>query len=88
MLRVQKLVDMKGEAACREYIDMMKVTFNDAADNLWVIGKTAINSFSEGDEQKMMTIGLKRFTKYEPVNTKEARQRIAQKLIAENKYCF
>lgn len=88
LLRVQKLVDMKGEAACQEYIDMMKVTFNDAADNLWVIGKNAINSFAEGDEQKMMTIGLKRFSKYEAVNTKEARQRIAQKLIAENKYCF
>jgi hypothetical protein len=88
LLRVQKLVDMKGEAACQEYIDIMKVTFYDTADNLWVIGKNAINSFAEGDEQKMMTIGLKRFSKYEAVNTKEARQRIAQKLIAENKYCF
>jgi alkylation response protein AidB-like acyl-CoA dehydrogenase len=88
MLRVEKLVSMKGEEACKEYIDMMKVTFNDAADNMWVEGKNAINAFAEGDEQKMMTIGLKRFTKFEAVNTKEARQRIAQKLIAENKYCF
>lgn len=88
MLRAEKLVALRGEAAAQIYIDIMRVTFNDVADKLWVSGKNAINSFAEGDEQKMMIIGLKRFTKFEPVNTKEARQRIAQKLIEENRYCF
>lgn len=88
MLRVQKLVALKGEAACQEQIDMMRVLFYDTADALWVTGKNAVNSFAEGDELRMMTLGLKRFTKVEPVNTKEARQRIALKIIESNRYCF
>lgn len=88
MLRVQKLVSMKGEEACKEYIDIMKVLFYDSADQLFILGKNAINSFAEGDEQRMMTIGVKRWTKYEAFNCKEARQRIANKLIEANKYCF
>jgi alkylation response protein AidB-like acyl-CoA dehydrogenase len=88
LLRVQKLVAMKGEAACAEYIDMMRVLFYDSADQIFIIGKNAINSFAEGDEQRMMTIGVKRWTKYEAVNTKEARQRIAIKMIEANKYCY
>ncbi|MEN9640715.1 MAG: hypothetical protein RLZZ262_2584, partial [Bacteroidota bacterium] len=42
----------------------------------------------EGDEQRMLLMGLKRFTKTAPVNTIEARRRVAKKLIEENKYCF
>jgi hypothetical protein len=51
-------------------------------------GKDAINAFTEGDEQRMMLMGLKRFTKVAPYNTKEARRRVAAKLIEEKKYCF
>lgn len=88
MLRVQKLVAIKGEAACQNQIDMMKVLFYETGDQLWVTGKEAINSFAEGDEQRMMIMGLKRWSKVEPLNVKECRQRIAQTLIDANKYCF
>lgn len=88
LLRVQKLVAQKGEETNKEQIAMMKVLFYDTADQLWINGRNAINSFAEGDEQIMMTAGLKRFTKVAPLNTKEARQSIAQKIIAENRYCF
>lgn len=87
-LRVEKLVSMRGEEACREQIDIMQVYINDAADRINKSGKEAINSFAQGDEQRMMLMGLKRFTKTEPLNTKEARRRVAAKLLAENKYCF
>ncbi|MFH1004056.1 MAG: acyl-CoA dehydrogenase family protein [Bacteroidota bacterium] len=87
-LRVEKLVSMKNEENCKEQIDIMRVYINDAADRINKNGKEAINSFAQGDEQRMMLMGLKRFTKTEPLNTKEARRRIAAKLISENKYCY
>jgi hypothetical protein len=67
---------------------MAKTYVSAAADKIWVEGKEAINSFADGDEQKMMLIGLKRFTKTTPINTKELRRTIADKLIAENKHCY
>lgn len=88
LLRVEKLVKRNGEAAHAELIDIVNVFFNDAADRINIKGKNAINSFAEGDEQRMMLMGLKRFTKTEPFNVKEARRRIAAKAIDANKYPF
>ncbi len=88
MLRVEKLVSMRGEDACKEQLAMMRVYVNDTCDKIALIGKEAINSYAEGDELRMMVMGLKRFTKQEPFNVKNNRQLIAEKLIAENKYCF
>ena len=88
LLRVEKLTGIRGEAACSVHIDMMRTWLNDAADRISKNGKDAINAFTEGDEQRMMLMGLKRFTKVAPYNTKESRRRIAAKLIEENKYCF
>ncbi|HXC04885.1 MAG TPA: acyl-CoA dehydrogenase family protein, partial [Bacteroidia bacterium] len=88
MLRVEKLVGIRGEVACKEHLAIMRVYMNDAADRINKNGKEAINSFAEGDEQRMMLMGLKRFTKTEPFNSKEGRRIVAAKLITENKYCF
>ena len=88
LLRVMKMVDQKGEAACAHYIDIMRTYLYDAADNVNKFGKDAINSFAEGDEQRMILMGLKRFTKAEPFNTKDARRRVADKMISEGRYCF
>lgn len=86
LLRVMKLTDKQGEARASIQTDMMRCYLNDAADHVNKAGKEAINSFAEGDEQRMMLLGLKRFTKTAPYNSKEARRRIADKLIAANKY--
>ena len=51
-------------------------------------GKDAINSFAEGDEQRMMLLGLKRFTKMASFNTKNARRLIATKMIEANKFIY
>lgn len=88
LLRTEKLVAMRGEAACQEQLAMMRVYVNEACDNIWVSGKEALNSFAEGDELRMMLMGLKRFTKQEPFNSKVARQVIAEKLINQNRYCY
>ena len=58
----------------------------DAADQIAKHGKDAINAFAEGDEQRMLQLGLKRFTKTENFNSKEAKRKIADKLIALGKY--
>ncbi len=87
-LRVEKLVGIKGEEACKEQIAMMKVYINDAADKINKAGKDAIASFAEGDEQRMILMGLKRFAKTTPLNVRDARRLVAAKLLTENKYCY
>ena len=86
LLRVIKMTDKQGEDATSLQKDMMNCYLNDAVDAVNKAGKEAINAFADGDEQRMMLLGLKRFTKTAPFNSKEARRRIADKLIAENKY--
>jgi len=86
LLRAEKLVDQRGEAACAFELDIMRTYLYDAADQIHKAGKDAINAFADGDEQRMMLLGLKRFTKVEPFNSKEAKRRIAARLTADNKY--
>lgn len=88
LLRVMKLTDKTDEENAKVQIAMMKCYLNDAVDKVAKAGKEAINAFAEGDEQKMMLLGLKRFTKTEPFNSKDARRIIADKLIEEGKYVF
>jgi hypothetical protein len=88
LLRVQKLAALRGENAVPLDADMLRCYLNDAVDTVNKHGKEAINAFADGDEQRMMLLGLKRFTKYGPFNSKDARRRIADKMIAEGKYCF
>ncbi len=88
LLRVMKMVDQRGEAACQHHLDIMRTYIYDAADRINKSGKDAVNGFSDGDELRMILMGLKRFTKAESFNTKNARRRIADKMIAEGKYCY
>ena len=86
-LRVEKLAGQQPEKAT-EQIEMMKVYISDAADRIYKAGKEALNSFAEGDERKLMLMGLKRFTKTDDVNTTAGRRKIAAKIITQNHYCF
>lgn len=88
LLRVDKLISMRGEEACKDEIAIVKTFFYDIADKIHKAGKDAIHSFVEGDEAKMMLMGLRRFTKIEGVNTKEYRQQIALRVIEAGKYNF
>ncbi len=88
LLRAMKLADRQGEENTKYVLDIMRTYLYDAADKVNKSGKDAINAFAEGDEQRMILMGLKRFTKADPFNTKEARRRIADKMIEENRYCF
>src|SRR4030095_4163434 len=88
LLHVIKLTETYGETSAALQIDMMRTYLYDAADRINKTGKDALNAFAEGDELRMMHIGLKRFTKVDAFNTKAARRRIADKMIADNKYCY
>ena len=88
ILRTEKLVKLRGEEACKGQLDMMRIYLQTALDRVALAGKEALNSFAEGDELKMMLVGLRRFTKAEPFNIKDARQRVAKQLIEANRYCY
>lgn len=88
LLRVEKLQGLRGAAATALHEDIARVYLALAVDRCTLAGRAAITSFAEGDELRMMIMGLKRFTKTEPFNAKEARRRIADHLLAENKYAF
>jgi alkylation response protein AidB-like acyl-CoA dehydrogenase len=86
MLRVMKLAEEGRDVSL--YRDMLNCFLYDAADRIHKNGKDAINAFAEGDEQRMILMGLKRFTKAQPFNSKEARRRIADHMIGNRKYDF
>lgn len=88
ILRTEKLVSIKGESACSNQIAMSQVYLTEAVDKINATAKEAIASFTKGDEQKVMMMGLKRYIKADLVNTKELRRQIADYMIAKGKYPF
>ena len=86
LLRVAKMVSVKGEEASALYIDIAKTYLSDAMERINLSGKHAVVAFAEGDTLRMMLMGLKRFTKYEPFNTTAARRHIADKLLADGSW--
>jgi hypothetical protein len=88
LLRTESLLNKNGEEAVKNHIAVTKVYLYEAVEKIQSAGKEAIMSFTKGDEQKMLLMGLKRFTKYENANTKELRREIAASLISQGKYFF
>jgi len=89
LLRVERLADMPDKAHDQSvYEAMLKVFFNDATSRVAKCASDAIASFAEGDLLKTFLMGVKRFTKYPPVNVKIARRLVADTLIAADDYCF
>lgn len=89
ILRAEKIAKAKGEENAKEQIAMAQLYLYQAVDIIFNKGKEGIVSFAEGDEQRMMLMGLRRFTKYVNMpNVIALRETIASKVITENKYCF
>lgn len=88
VLRTLKLAGTKSETELKPFVEMTQVYVSDSMERINIYGKHAITSFAEGDELKMLMLGMKRYTKLEPVNTKELRRNIADRLIEAGKYCF
>lgn len=88
LLRVEKEAGVKGEEALATQIDIARVYLYDTVDQVNKFGKDAIGTMTEGDEQRLLAMGLKRFTKADLYNAKQARRRIADVLIAANEYAY
>ena len=88
ILRAEKLACKNGEEATKYQINMSKLSLYYAIKNCQKEGEEAILSFTKGDEQRMLLMGLKRFTKGYTINPKNLRRDIANKLIKENRFCF
>ena len=86
LLRVMKLSEQGSTNEV--YKDILNCYLYDAADRILKNGKDAINAFAEGDEQRMILMGLRRFTKAQPFNSKEARRRIVKRLMDDNRYAL
>ena len=88
ILRTEKLAAIKGEENCSYQIDLSRIYLYYAIDQVHMAGKQAIYGFAEGDELRMMLLGLKRFSKASPFNLKAARRRVAEVMIKENHYIY
>ena len=88
-LPTAKLAREKGNNAVSEEIAMAQLYLYHAVDTISLKAKEGIASFAEGDEQRMMLMGLRRFTKYTNLpNINALREIIASKLVEKNEYCF
>ena len=89
ILRTEKTAKKIGEDRVQEQIAMAKLYLYKAVDIINLKGKESIISFAEGDEQRMMLMGLRRFTKYTNMpNIVGLREVITNKLVENNEYCF
>ncbi len=88
ILRARKLASSQGENGAERYLDMTRVFCNDAVQRIEAKAKSTLAGMSEGDELRTLLAALRRFTKLQPMNTIAARQRIANDMIAANKWIY
>ncbi|MFV0237438.1 MAG: acyl-CoA dehydrogenase, partial [Flavobacteriales bacterium] len=89
ILRASQTAQAQGEEAAKYQIALAKLNLFNAVEIIDKAGKNELYSFVEGDEQRMMLIGLKRFTKYmNTPNPYTLRRVIAKALIEKNDYDF
>jgi len=88
VLRTEKLIGLYGEEGSKLYQNMARLYLFEAVQKIKNAGDEAVACFAEGDELRVLLMGLKRFTKMEPINTKVLRQEIADAMIADNKFPY
>lgn len=88
ILRVEKLAGLRGEEACEIEKQMAMIYLHSAVEKTASAGKQAIYAFAEGDELRLMLLGLKRFTRIDPYNLKLARRKVADHVIGKGEYPF
>jgi len=88
ILRTEKLIRNKGQKSCERQIDLMILKLHESISICKKHGREAIYAISNGDEQRIMLMGLKRFTKINSCNLKELRRRVADEMIEKGEFCY
>ena len=88
ILRTEKLIRQTGEAANELYINMARVYLHYAINKIKMAGDEAVACFASGDELKVLLMGMKRFTKANPINTRDLRRSIADVMVEKNKFPY
>jgi hypothetical protein len=88
MLRLQKMEKIKNPESVKIYRDILDVFVFDAASSIRKFGLDTIYSFTFGDMKDLLVKGIEYYTSVDAVNVRDARRRIADLLISENRYCF
>ncbi len=86
VLRAQKIVAAKGEAGAALPVAMTRVYLSQAMEKVESAARKVIAAVADGDTMRTQLAILRRLAKYEPFNTVELRQQIAQKMIERGKY--
>ncbi len=88
ILRTQKLISTTGEAANELFINLTKTYLTHAVKVVKNAGDEAVACFTDGDELKVMMMGMKRFTKMDPYNMKNMRRAIAAEIVEKNAFPY
>ncbi|MBT1690399.1 acyl-CoA dehydrogenase family protein [Dawidia soli] len=88
LLRVEKIIGQKSEKAAELQKEMALIYLHQAVAKAAAAGREAISAFAEGDEQRLLLMGLKRFTKIDAYNLKDARRKVADYVIEKGEYPF
>jgi butyryl-CoA dehydrogenase len=86
VLRAQKMVEQKGEAASALPVAMTQVYLTQALEKVEAAARKVIAGVAEGDMLRTQLAIVRRLSKHEPFNTIALRQQIAQKTIDAGKY--
>ncbi len=88
LFRAIKICETKGEEAGSVYMDMARIYMDDAMERISLNSRRTACSWAEGDMLKGLVMGVKRYAKYLPINSKNTRRRIADKIIEANEYPY
>ena len=86
ILATLKREDVVGSEKNAVAVKMTQVYVNDAVERVGKSARAAVAAWAEGDMKRTLLLAIKRFTKFEPINTKQLRREIAQHMINANQY--
>lgn len=89
LLRAEKIAAVQGNDAAANAVKLVQLQLFRSVEIIKTEATRGIVSFAEGDEQRMMLSGLRRFTRYnEYPNVVSLKNDIAQLIIEKNEYTF